>query len=93
MPLIVAGDFNLTPWSPRFPAVLSASGLKLADTGSIWPHTWPAPSGWFYGGLVVRGFPIDHILVSRHFALLAARRGPDIGSDHLPVIVDLALAK
>ncbi len=89
-PLIVAGDFNLTPYSKRFSQFLAESGLRRADIGWLWPHTWPAPSGWFYGGFLFRGFPIDHVLVSRHFTVVRAARGPDIGSDHYPLIVDLA---
>jgi endonuclease/exonuclease/phosphatase (EEP) superfamily protein YafD len=35
---------------------------------------------------------IDNLFASRHFAKLAAATGPFLGSDHKPVIVDLALA-
>jgi endonuclease/exonuclease/phosphatase (EEP) superfamily protein YafD len=93
MPFIAAGDFNLTPDSPRFPEFLAASGLKRAALGGIWPNTWPAPSGWKYGGPLTRGFAIDHVLVSRDFAIAGIHRGPDIGSDHYPIHVHLALPK
>ncbi len=92
-PIIVAGDFNLTPYSKRFARFLDVSRLRRADLGWLWPHTWPTPSGWFYGGFVFRGFPIDHVLVSPQLAIVRAVRGPDIGSDHYPLIVDLAVAQ
>jgi len=85
MPFIAAGDFNLTPYSPRFGAFLDASGLRRAPLGGFWPATWPAASGLKYGGPFWRGFEIDHILVSREFGLANVFRGPDIGSDHFPV--------
>jgi endonuclease/exonuclease/phosphatase family metal-dependent hydrolase len=34
---------------------------------------------------------IEHVLVSPSIAILANRLGPDVDSDHLPVIVDLAI--
>lgn len=89
--IVVAGDFNLTPWSPRFRAFQREAGLALTRVGGVWPHTWPAASGWFYGGAIFRGLPIDHVLVGRRFAVIRVQRGPDIGSDHYPLIVDLGL--
>lgn len=35
------------------------------------------------------GIPIDHVLASRHWALVGSARGPGLGSDHLPVIARL----
>ena len=40
------------------------------------------------GGIL--GISIDHILVSPHFAVVKTERGPDIGSDHLPVWFELS---
>ena len=89
--VLVAGDFNLTAWSPRFRDFQREADLVLARVGGVWPHTWPAASGWFYGGTIFRGFPIDHVLASRRFAVIRVQRGPDIGSDHYPLIVDLGV--
>lgn len=74
-PVIVAGDVNATPWSS---GLLGAHSRDLARiTGSM--PTYPSE----LQGVV--GFAIDHILASPHFAAVGAERGPDIGSDHLPV--------
>ncbi len=83
-PVIVAGDFNSTVWSPHFADLMDDSGLRNAADGRGWRPTWPS---W----LPLAGIPIDHILVSDHFTVQAVRRGPNIGSDHYPVTADLAL--
>ncbi len=89
-PIIVVGDFNLTPFSPRFRALLQDGRLALVGRGALWPMSWPAKTHYRIGK-IIPGIPIDHILVNRHFAVRAARRGPYIGSDHYPVIADLVL--
>lgn len=82
IPTVLAGDLNATPWSQAF-AGLDDLGWKRA-TG-IRP-TWPA---WGQG---VMGIPIDNVLASRHWRLKTHAVGPNLGSDHLPVVVRLALS-
>ena len=83
-PLIVAGDFNTTPWSPHFADLLAAAGLRNAADGHGYLGTWPP---WFWPGLI----PIDHVLLKGPLAVTTLRRGPQIGSDHFPIIADLRL--
>ncbi len=78
-PLIVAGDLNATPWST---ALIGAERHALLRTTGLAP-TWPR------SGRGAIGIPIDHVLASRHWRLGASSRGPDIGSDHIPVRVAL----
>lgn len=80
-PAILAGDLNATPWSSAF-AGLADRGLRRAS--GLAP-TWPAAAA----GLM--GIPIDHVLVSRQWRVVASRTGPNLGSDHLPVLATLAL--
>lgn len=82
MPSVLAGDLNATPWSTAFSG-LDALGWRRA-TG-LRP-TWPA------AGRGLFGIPIDHVLASRHWRVEDALTGPDIGSDHRPVLVRLVLA-
>ena len=78
-PTIVAGDLNATPWS----SALLGSDLRSLRRVSGWAPTYPSEAGgWF-------GIGIDHVLVSSEFAGTGAERGPDIGSDHLPVRVNV----
>lgn len=80
-PTLLAGDLNATPWSRAFNH-LDALGLRRA-TGLA--PTWPAA----LRGL--SGIPIDHVLASQHWMRIDSRRGPDLGSDHAPVLARVAL--
>lgn len=84
-PLIVAGDLNTSPWSPHFRDLLTATGLRNAAAGQGWIPTWPT---WFWPALI----PIDHVLVRGPLGVEDLERGPDVGSDHYPLIADLRLA-
>lgn len=79
MPVIVAGDLNLTPWSPAFAALRDRAKLGSAreDRGLYvtWPTIFPAPLR----------IPIDHILFGRQLTTTAVGVGPSFGSDHLPL--------
>jgi endonuclease/exonuclease/phosphatase (EEP) superfamily protein YafD len=83
-PVIVAGDLNTTPWSPHFEDLLAAAGLRNAAEGQGFIPTWPT---FFWPARI----PIDHVLLKGLLAATAVRRGPDVGSDHFPIIADLRL--
>jgi len=88
-PIVAMGDFNTPTWSPFFRSFLEKSGLVDA-AGTGWPATTRFSKRW----LVKRfyfGSPVDHILVSPDIEVKRFEVGPDIGSDHLPVIADLRL--
>jgi endonuclease/exonuclease/phosphatase (EEP) superfamily protein YafD len=84
-PVIVAGDLNMTLWSPWFGRLLAESGLAECTGGAALPGSWPV----WAGPAAIR---IDHCLMSSHFRLLATHRGSRVGSDHAPVVSDLAFA-
>jgi endonuclease/exonuclease/phosphatase (EEP) superfamily protein YafD len=83
-PVIVAGDFNTTPWSPHFQDLLAAAGLRNAAEGKGYVATWPT---FFWPAQI----PIDHVLIKGRLAVTVLRRGPKVGSDHYPIIADLRL--
>ncbi len=77
-PAILAGDLNASVWSSAF----ASDALGLRRTCGMAP-TWPAALGGFLG------IPIDHVLTSSHWQVTDCTAGPDIGSDHLPILVTL----
>lgn len=85
-PVIVAGDFNSSVWSPLYRKLVHEAGLVSAREGRGLLGTWPS----FFGPL---RSPIDHILVSPGIEVVACRVGPGIGSDHRPLIADLRISK
>ena len=80
IPVIVMGDFNLTPWSPHFLDFESTSGLRRAKQGVGLTPTWYARGASFPMGLV-----IDHMFVSGVLQIDEYHVGEDIGSDHRSV--------
>lgn len=79
---IVAGDLNDTAWSHNFHHFLKTSGLKMTGTGMS--PTWPAA---FPPALRLQ---IDHALVKGLEDFQAKLiTGEKIGSDHLPVILQI----
>jgi len=81
--VIVMGDFNLTPWSPYFHRFLDDARLRDSATGRGVAPTW-------FSRLLPFGLPIDQILLGPDVEVIQRRVGADVGSDHFPVIADLA---
>lgn len=84
--LIVAGDFNLTPWSEYFRDALATASLHDAARGFGLGRSWPSQ-------FAPLGIRIDHCLLSSQWRSVSARIGPPLGSDHLPLIADLTLQR
>lgn len=80
-PVIVAGDFNSTPFSERMRSFTRATGLRRHAT---WQFTWP-------GRVLPPIFGIDNVLSTKEARTVAVSAGPPLGSDHLPLVVDLGI--
>lgn len=83
-PLIVAGDLNMTSWSPFFHDFLRISGLLDSRLGHGIQPTWPTHLPPFM-------IPIDHILVTADIQIQRRILGEPVGSDHRPVILDFSI--
>lgn len=80
-PVALVGDFNATPWSWRFHRFVMLRGLKRHGSGieASWPTT-PLPI-----------LLLDNVVTTPDIQSVSFEIGPDIGSDHHPVITTLAL--
>lgn len=65
--------------------MLKHSGLR---NGRIGFGTLPTQAP--FGNSSILGIPIDHCLAGDEIDVLEFRTGPTLGSDHRPVIVDIA---
>lgn len=92
LPTAVVADFNDTPFGRALREFAAPSGMRSAAsvTGLVttWPArirgvTWPAPLR----------IAIDHCFVSRSIGIASLSAGPDIGSDHLPLVIDILHAE
>jgi len=84
-PVVVIGDFNLTPYSPYFSDWLARTGLTDTRRGRSLSPSWPTL-------LPIVAIPIDHCTVSKDVTIVAHRSLPAFGSDHYPILAELALA-
>ena len=80
--VLIVGDLNATPWSNAYRSLISSTGLQNCAQGTgvhpTWPtHFWPL------------GIPIDHCLVSPGIPVSRFWVGPNVGSDHFPIFVEL----
>jgi endonuclease/exonuclease/phosphatase (EEP) superfamily protein YafD len=86
LPLIVLSDINASSWSWVFEEVIDISGLRDSRKGFGIQPSWPT-----YKRMAPLRIPIDHCLVSDEIIVIDRRVGPDVGSDHFPVVVEFEI--
>jgi endonuclease/exonuclease/phosphatase (EEP) superfamily protein YafD len=77
---IVAGTFNLTPFAWKFAQLTNAGLGQHATFLATWPARWPL-------------FLMDNVLSTSGIASVRFAIGPPLGSDHRPLIADIAFVK
>jgi endonuclease/exonuclease/phosphatase (EEP) superfamily protein YafD len=82
-PLVVIGDFNVTPFSTHFTRTLREGGLRRCVPSAGLVPTWPARFVPFY-------IAIDHCLANGGVRASNFRTGAYLGSDHYPISVEVA---
>jgi len=88
--VLLLGDFNAVPYSTVFRDMLAASGLTDSAGAPAERPVRPRPT-WFSSWPGI-GLAIDHALVSPGVRIVERRLGPDIGSDHRPLVLHIRLA-
>lgn len=83
-PTILIGDLNTSCWGSSFKRLLKNSKLKNSSKGFGFQPTWPA-------GTPILFTAIDHMLHSDNIVIVDRRIGKNVGSDHLPLIVDFVV--
>lgn len=84
--LAVCGDFNTPPWAGPFRRLADDARLSDLYGDDAWSgYSWPT---W---NPLLR-VPLDNCLVGGGLGVRAHRHGADIGSDHFPLVVDLAVS-
>ena len=81
--IMLIGDLNVTPWSPYYRKLLSETGLYNARRGFGIEPTWPTDLP------PALRIPIDHALLSPALQVQKWQTGPDLGSDHLPILLSI----
>lgn len=83
-PLVIAGDFNITPWSNDFRSLLKVGQLTDSRVGFGIQGTWPSC-------LPLLSIPIDHVLTSPGITVKDRRVVHIEGSDHCGVVAELLI--
>lgn len=94
-PLIVVGDFNSTPWSYAMKRFEAMTGLRRETRNLItFPELFTVPPRISRDGIVhtTPFLPLDQVF-ERGIVVTELHRGPQTGSDHLPVVFTFAVAK
>ncbi len=82
--VVVVGDLNTSSFSVHFKNLVSEANLVDSRKGFGLLTTWPT---WFS----LAQTTLDHCLVTEGISVKSREVGEDIGSDHLPIFVELGV--
>jgi len=79
--LVLVGDFNRSPWTTDMKQLREALHVSAKAPPATWPTWLPRPLR----------LPLDLVLVGGDLGVRGLTTGPSLGSDHLPIIANIAL--
>ena len=80
---LVVGDFNAAPWGYVIQTIAQRNALSvLTGGGGTWPSLLPPQLR----------IPIDNMMASAGLSFVSRRVLPKMGSDHLPVLAEIAVS-
>lgn len=82
VPILAAGDFNTPADSPSLEPARRSFRFAFEEAGWGYGWTWPSQSPYLR---------LEHILGDPRWRFSSAWVGPDLGSDHRPLIADAVL--
>lgn len=88
-PMILAGDFNSTPWSYSLRDFVARNGFTR-ETMSLATY----PLSWFYFGAwrdTIPFLPLDYVMVRGGIRVHDLHAGRKTASDHLPVVFSFSV--
>lgn len=83
-PIVVGGDLNTPADSPMLDPLHAQYSFAFERAGWGYGYTRPTELPWTR---------IDHLLAGPGWEFTRCRVGPDLGSDHLPVIAEVVLTR
>ncbi|HAA33462.1 MAG TPA: endonuclease/exonuclease/phosphatase [Cyanobacteria bacterium UBA8553] len=98
-PVVLAGDLNITMWSPYYRKFVSQTKLRNSRKGFGVLPSWPMKANYSHYSKIppllssLVAIPIDHCLISPGLKVSNIRTGENVNSDHLPLIIDLVIPK
>jgi endonuclease/exonuclease/phosphatase (EEP) superfamily protein YafD len=91
LPTMLVGDFNMSEWSPIY-SLLSAQyqdAYRVASWGL--GATWPAGESEELPNFLPRLVRLDYLWYRNGLEAISSYVGNELGSDHLPLIVEMRL--
>lgn len=85
-PTIVAGDFNDVSWSKTTHQLVAQGPVHDVSAGRGFYAT-------FNARIPLLRWPLDHFFVTPQFRVVSLTRPAAVGSDHFPLLAELALSK
>ncbi len=89
-PRLLTGDFNETEWSRPYELIAAELEDSYRDAGRGFGNTYPSNVVWGSWHFSLPLMRIDYVFHSAELVATRAVVGPDGGSDHLPVVAELA---